>query len=158
MNSSSSSGAKIPRIHSDLTDSSNTDHIVIITELTEKYASLEKQLQIKENQLMEKDKYVRVVFFSTVESYRFEMLNTYYFQITEIKATHFTKEEEVRSLMIGKKKEYEKEVEGLHARIKTMQREIGTLNKRLLAKNGLGNGGGSGSQDDSAANSPASST
>lgn len=58
MNSSSSSGAKIPRIHNDLVDSSNTDHIVIITELTEKYASLEKQMQIKENQLIEKDKYV----------------------------------------------------------------------------------------------------
>lgn len=60
--------------------------------------------------------------------------------------------------MIGKKKEYEKEVEGLHAKIKTMQREIGSLNKRLLAKNGIGCAGSNGSQDESAANSPASST
>lgn len=60
--------------------------------------------------------------------------------------------------MIGKKKEYEKEIDGLHAKIKTMQREIGSLNKRLLAKNGLGNNVGAGSQDESAANSPASST
>lgn len=75
--------------------------------------------------------------------------------------------------MIGKKKEYEKEVEALHAKVKSMQREIGTLTKKLLVKNaanGIGgggsgggggggsNGGGSGSQDESAANSPASST
>lgn len=60
INSSSSSGTKVPRIHSDLVDSSTSDHIVIISQLTEKYASLEKQLQIKENQLLEKEKYVSV--------------------------------------------------------------------------------------------------
>ncbi len=69
-------------------------------------------------------------------------------------------------MMINKKKEYEKEVEALHAKVKSMQREIGTLTKKLLAKNtngvasgvSSGGGGGSGSQDESAANSPASST
>lgn len=69
MNSSSSSGAKIPKIHSDLTDSSNTDHIVIITELTEKYASLEKQLQLKDNQIIEKDKYVSNIPFKLILSF-----------------------------------------------------------------------------------------
>lgn len=39
-------------------DSSASDHIVMISQLTEKYASLEKQLQQKEKQLLEKDKYV----------------------------------------------------------------------------------------------------
>lgn len=58
INSSSSSGMKIPRVHNEFADSSTSDHIVIISQLTEKYASLEKQLQIKENQLIEKDKYV----------------------------------------------------------------------------------------------------
>lgn len=63
--------------------------------------------------------------------------------------------------MISKKKEYEKEIDSLHTKVKGMQREIGTLTKRLLAKNANGvntTGVGSGSQDDSAANSPASST
>ncbi len=60
VNSSSSSGTKLPRIHSEFVDSSTSDHIVIISQLTEKYASLEKQLQIKENQLIEKDKYVSI--------------------------------------------------------------------------------------------------
>lgn len=104
----------------------------------------------------------------------------FYRQITELKASHFTKEEEHRKLMIEKKKDYEKEVDALHAKVKSMQREIGTLTKKLLSKNaanGIGNsgslnvgangggstgggsnGGGSGSQDESAANSPASST
>ena len=76
--------------------------------------------------------------------------------------------------MTVKRKEYEKEVEALHAKVKSMQREIGTLTKKLLVKNaqnGIGNalnnersgiasnnGGGNVSQDESGANSPASST
>lgn len=62
VNSSSSSGVKMPRIHNEYVDSSTSDHIVMISQLTEKYASLEKQLQIKENQLLEKDKYVSIDF------------------------------------------------------------------------------------------------
>lgn len=58
VNSSSSSGSKLPRINSEFVYSGTSDHIVIISQLTEKHASLEKQLQIKENQLLEKDKYV----------------------------------------------------------------------------------------------------
>lgn len=48
------------RIHNEYADSSTSDHIVIISQLTEKYASLEKQLQHKESQLLEKDKYVSI--------------------------------------------------------------------------------------------------
>lgn len=69
-NSSSSSSTKIPRIHSEYADSSQSDHIVIISQLTEKYASLEKQLQLKEGQLLEKEKYVSILC-SVLNSLRF---------------------------------------------------------------------------------------
>lgn len=65
--------------------------------------------------------------------------------------------------MIAKKKEYEREIETLHTKVKSMQREIGSLTKRLSkTSNGVSNivisAGGNGSQDESAANSPASSS
>lgn len=65
-NSSSSSGTKIPRIHSEYADSSTSDHIVIISQLTEKYASLEKQLQLKEGLLLEKEKYVSISYMISI--------------------------------------------------------------------------------------------
>lgn len=66
INSSASSGMKIPRVHNEFANSSTSDHMVIISQLTEKYASLEKQLQIKENQLIEKDKYVCIQNYSPI--------------------------------------------------------------------------------------------
>ena len=66
MNSSSSSAAKMPRIHSEFMDPGSSDPIVKISQVTEKCASLEKQLQMKEKQLLEKDKYVSSIGYSII--------------------------------------------------------------------------------------------
>lgn len=73
------------------------------------------------------------------------------FQITELKAKHFTTENELRTKMNNSVKEHDKKIEMLQGKIKGLQKDIATLVKsnkreRLLAKE---SGAGSGSGTDS---------
>lgn len=51
------------------------------------------------------------------------------FQITELKAKHFTSEAELRNKMNNVQKDNDKKVEMLHMKIKTLQKEVATLSK-----------------------------
>jgi hypothetical protein len=69
-------------------------------------------------------------------------------QITELKAKHFTVENELRNKMKNMQKEHENKVETLSLKIKTLQKEVATLSKSgkkqmLLARDVGGGGGGS---------------
>jgi len=46
-----------------------------------------------------------------------------------LKAKHFTTENELRTKMNSDKKEYSREVEMLHSKIKCLQKEVATLSK-----------------------------
>ncbi|KAG8332325.1 Protein fam76b [Homalodisca vitripennis] len=67
--------------------------------------------------------------------------------ITELKAKHFTTENELRIKMNNSQKDHDKKVEMLHTKIKTLQKEVATLSKstkkeRLAASSGGGSGSG----------------
>ncbi|KAJ9597815.1 hypothetical protein L9F63_011310 [Diploptera punctata] len=110
-------------------DPNSSDHVVAVTELKEQIASLQKQLNQKDSQLLSKDK-----------------------MITELKAKHFTVESELRNKI---QKEHENKVESLSIKIKSLQKEVATLSKSgkkqmSVAQRELGgSGGGSGSGTDS---------
>ncbi|XP_050422189.1 protein FAM76A isoform X2 [Adelges cooleyi] len=87
-------------------DSNSSDHVVVITELREQIAMIQKLSNQKDFQLLNKDKL-----------------------ICELKAKHFTTENELRNKMNSDKKEYSREVEMLHSKIKTLQKEVATLSK-----------------------------
>lgn len=59
---------KIPKIVNSVMIPSNSDHVVAITQLREQIATLQKKLQQKDNQLLQKDKEVSFhwTFFCTV--------------------------------------------------------------------------------------------
>lgn len=76
------------------------------------------------------------------------------FQITELKAKHFTTENELRTKMNNCSKEHDKKVEMLQGKIKNLQKEVAVLSKsnkkeRLLAKADSGAGSGSGTDSPS---------
>nr|SVE86007.1 EOG090X02IW [Daphnia similis]SVE87262.1 EOG090X02IW [Daphnia similis] len=96
-----------PMINRDaMVDPNSSDHVVAITELREQVATLQKQLSVKDNQLLAKEK-----------------------QITELKAGQFRMEQEHRVRVKTIQKEHEAKVDILQERIKTYQREVATLNK-----------------------------
>nr|SVE77485.1 EOG090X02IW [Daphnia lumholtzi] len=96
-----------PMINRDaMVDPNSSDHVVAITELREQVATLQKQLSVKDNQLLAKEK-----------------------QITELKAGQFRMEQEHRVRIKTIQKEHEAKVDILQERIKTYQREVATLNK-----------------------------
>lgn len=72
-------------------------------------------------------------------------------QITELKANHFTTEQELRNRMNTNQKDYDKKVEMLHGKIKSLQKEVATLSKSGKKGNNLASSGGtnSGSGTDS---------
>nr|SVE70929.1 EOG090X02IW [Daphnia similis] len=96
-----------PMINRDaMVDPNSSDHVVAITELREQVATLQKQLSVKDNQLLAKEK-----------------------QITELKAGQFRMDQEHRVRVKTIQKEHEAKVDILQERIKTYQREVATLNK-----------------------------
>ncbi|PSN36529.1 Protein FAM76A [Blattella germanica] len=109
-------------------DPNSSDHVVAMTQLKEQIASLQKQLNQKDSQLLSKDK-----------------------MITELKAKHFTVENELRNKMKNMQKEYETKVETFSIKIKSLQKEVATLSKSgkkqlSVAARELGGGsGGAGS-------------
>lgn len=69
------------------------------------------------------------------------------FQITELKAKHFTTENELRTKMSNCLKDHDKKVDMLHSKIKTLQKEVATLSKsnkkeRITVSSGAGSGSG----------------
>ncbi|XP_054262134.1 protein FAM76A isoform X2 [Macrosteles quadrilineatus] len=99
---------KMPRVKppGDPLDPNSSDHVVAMTQLKEQMASLQKQLTMKDNIILSKDK-----------------------MITELKAKHFTSEAELRNKMNNVQKDNDKKVEMLHMKIKTLQKEVATLSK-----------------------------
>ncbi|XP_046393087.1 protein FAM76A [Ischnura elegans] len=87
-------------------DPNSSDHVVAMTQLKETIASLQKQLNLKDQQMLSKDK-----------------------QITELKAKHFTVENDLRNKMKNVQKEHENKVEVLLQKIKALQKEVATLSK-----------------------------
>uniref|UniRef100_A0A0K8TH31 Protein FAM76A n=2 Tax=Lygus hesperus TaxID=30085 RepID=A0A0K8TH31_LYGHE len=126
----------------DLMDPNSSDHVVAMTQLKEQMASLQKQMAVKEAILLSKDK-----------------------TITELKATHFTNENELRNKMMNEKKDADAKIDHLTMRCKSLQMELASLkksNKRGSKKDrfslntsagagtdgeggGTGSGGGAGS-------------
>ncbi|XP_024085009.1 protein FAM76A isoform X2 [Cimex lectularius] len=94
------------RLPGDVLDPHSSDHVVAMTQLKEQMASMQKQLAQKDALLLSKDK-----------------------QITELKASHFTNETELRNKMLNSEKEHEKKVESMSIKIKSLQKEVATLTK-----------------------------
>uniref|UniRef100_A0A1B6D4M3 Protein FAM76A n=2 Tax=Clastoptera arizonana TaxID=38151 RepID=A0A1B6D4M3_9HEMI len=121
--------AKLPRTRppGDALDPNSSDHVVAMTQLKEQMASLQKQLMQKDSMLLTKDK-----------------------MITELKANHFTIEQELRNKMNSSQKDHDKKVEVLHSKIKTLQKEVATLSKSGKKGNNISSSGAnSGSGTDS---------
>ncbi|XP_018329396.1 protein FAM76A [Agrilus planipennis] len=87
-------------------DPTSSDHVVAMTQLKEQIASLQKQLSVKDAQLLSKDK-----------------------QITELKAKHFTIETELRNKMKTAQKEHDDKCDTLSIKIQTLLKEIASLSK-----------------------------
>ncbi|KAK5646488.1 hypothetical protein RI129_004952 [Pyrocoelia pectoralis] len=87
-------------------DPNSSDHVVAMTQLKEQIASLQKQLSIKDSQLLGKDKL-----------------------ITELKAKHFTTENELRNKMKTAQKEHDDKCQQLNVRIQSLLKEIAILSK-----------------------------
>ncbi|XP_067001074.1 protein FAM76A [Anabrus simplex] len=109
-------------------DPNSSDHVVAMTQLKEQIASLQKLVNQKDALLLSKDK-----------------------MITELKAKHFTIENELRGKMKNMQKDYDTKVETLSLKVKTLQKECATLSKsgkksllanRELATSGTGSGSG----------------
>ncbi|XP_072391410.1 protein FAM76A [Diabrotica undecimpunctata] len=87
-------------------DPNSSDHVVAMTQLKEQIASLQKQLSQKNAELLNKDK-----------------------TITELKATNFTTENELRQRLKNIQKEHEDKVDGLNTKIQNYLKEIASLSK-----------------------------
>ncbi|KAK7086639.1 Protein fam76b [Halocaridina rubra] len=87
-------------------DPGTADHLVLITQLREQIANLEKQLSGKDGQLLAKEK-----------------------QMTELKATQFTVEQELRQKMKNVGRDYEAKIDILQKKIREQSREIAVLSK-----------------------------
>ncbi|CAB3364658.1 protein FAM76A [Cloeon dipterum] len=105
-------------------DPTSSDHVVAMTQLKEKIASMQKQLQQKDASLFSKDK-----------------------QITELKAKHFTVEQELRAKMKSMQKDHDNKTEQMQIKMKSMQKELavlsrskgkGVLSKEIAAGSGSG--------------------
>ncbi|XP_043220469.1 protein FAM76A-like isoform X1 [Amphibalanus amphitrite] len=103
-----------------------SDHVVAMTQLREEIASLQRQLQLKNQQMLGKDK-----------------------EICELKAKNLRNEQDIRRKMNDQQKAHEAKVETLQGRIRSLSKEVAALSKRSKA------GGGSAlASADSASNSP----
>lgn len=97
---------KIAKTTNVIAPSHTSDHVVALTQLKEQIASLQKKLQQKDNQLLQKDK-----------------------EITEWKGKHFAIETEMRTKMTDQKKVFETKVDILNKKIQHQQVQIATLSK-----------------------------
>ncbi|GJQ82793.1 hypothetical protein Trydic_g13496 [Trypoxylus dichotomus] len=107
-------------------DPNSSDHMVAMTQLKEQIASLQKQLNQRDAQLLSKDKL-----------------------ITELKAKHFTVENEFRNKIKTVEKDHENKIEMLNTRIQNLLKEIASLSKstkrdRIAAARESSNNSGSG--------------
>lgn len=100
-------------------DPNSSDHVVAMTQLKEQIASLQKQLLQKDQQLLNKDK-----------------------MITELKAKHFTTEQELRNKMKSSEKQLESKIESLNVRINSLLKEVASLSKTAKKNNRNSAGGG----------------
>ncbi|XP_077292259.1 protein FAM76A isoform X2 [Arctopsyche grandis] len=104
-------------------DPNSSDHVVAMTQLKETIASLQKKLNQKDSQLLTKDK-----------------------QITELKAQHFTLENELRNQMKNTEKIYDTKCTHMQIKIQGLLKEIATLsktaNRNKLKKNTENSGSG----------------
>ncbi|XP_063607126.1 protein FAM76A-like [Penaeus indicus] len=99
--------AKVSRNSGPVRDDPGTaDQLVLITQLRERIAHLEKQLSGKDSQLLAKEK-----------------------QMTELKASQFTFEQELRQKMKNCSRDYEGKVDLLQKKIREQSREIALLMK-----------------------------
>lgn len=100
--------AKVSRNSGPVRDSDpgTADQLVLITQLREQIAHHEKQLSGKDAQLLAKEK-----------------------QMTELKATQYTVEQELRQKMKNINREYEVKIELLQKKIREQSREIALLSK-----------------------------
>ena len=98
--------AKVPRPAVSRVDPHDPEHVVAMTQLKEKIVSLNKQLSLKDQQLLSKDK-----------------------MITELKAKHFTVETELRNRMLVGEREFKTKSEMMSSKIKNLQKEVATLSK-----------------------------
>ncbi|KAG5889017.1 hypothetical protein JTB14_033946 [Gonioctena quinquepunctata] len=87
-------------------DPNSSDHVVAMTQLKEKIASLQKQVSQKNGELINKDK-----------------------MITELKANNFTTENELRNKLKSMQKEQEDKVDFLNNRISGLLKEVAALSK-----------------------------
>lgn len=87
-------------------DPNSSDHVVAVTQLKEKIAHLQKQISIKDGQLLAKDR-----------------------QITELKAKNFTSETELRNKMKATEKEYEAKISTMQHKISSLLKEVASLSK-----------------------------
>lgn len=104
-----------------------SDHVVAMTQLREEIASLQRQLQLKNQQMLGKDK-----------------------EICELKAKNMRNEQDIRRKMNEKQKTHDSKVETLQGRIRSLSKEVAGLSKgraKALA-------GGALASADSASNSP----
>jgi FAM76 protein len=87
-------------------DPNSSDHVVAMTNLKETIASLQKKVQQKERELLQKDK-----------------------EITELKAKNFTSEQELRKAAKETEKRYDLKIELLNKKLSGQLKEIAVLSK-----------------------------
>ncbi|XP_033226043.1 protein FAM76A isoform X2 [Belonocnema kinseyi] len=97
--------ARMVGVH-DPHDPNSSDHVVAVTQLKEKIANLQKQISIRDGQLLTKDK-----------------------QITELKAKNFTAEAELRNRFKSSEKEYDAKISSMQMKISGLLKEVATLSK-----------------------------
>lgn len=84
-----------------------SDHMVALTQLREEIAALNRQLQLKQQHIINKDK-----------------------EICELKAKGHREEQDIRRRMNDMQKLHEQRVESMQQKIRSLVREVAQLNKR----------------------------
>ncbi|XP_044741664.1 protein FAM76A isoform X2 [Chrysoperla carnea] len=112
-------------------DPNSSDHVVAMTQLKEKIASLQKLVSQKDSLILTKDK-----------------------MITELKAKHFTVENELRNQMKVTQRDHDSKCDMLNGKIQTLLKEVATLSKstkkdRLAAARESSTNSGSGTDSPS---------
>ncbi|XP_043468062.1 protein FAM76A [Leptopilina heterotoma] len=97
--------ARLAGVH-DPHDPNISDHVVAVTQLKETIANLQKQITIRDSQLLAKDK-----------------------MIHELKAKNFTAENELRNKMKSTEKVYDTKISSLQMKISNLLKEVATLSK-----------------------------
>lgn len=97
--------ARLAGVH-DPHDPNISDHVVAVTQLKETIANLQKQITIRDSQLLTKDK-----------------------MIHELKAKNFTAETELRNKMKSTEKTYETKISSMQMKISNLLKEVATLSK-----------------------------